>query len=296
MKFKSIKALGKGLYEFGCKNSHIIAGVVGIGGVFLTGYLAFQARPKFDRVMKEQQEKMDELHETVELDDETKKKVEREITKETVKRLVPVLAPPVIAAVATSGSIGFSVKSGVKKITHATSRAIASELACQELYDKTREIVGDEKAQEIQKEIAQDQIDKQYGKDISDEKAQELYDKAFQAKGGNQLFYDPQFGRLFKSDDDTVFEVANELMGKFRRNYPSTEYIDYNEFYRDMELSEIVAGVDYALAWNDSFYENDLIGLTPKLGSTIKIGKFPVTVLHWADRPVFVKELLERTR
>ena len=134
--------------------------------------------------------------------------------------------------------------------------------------------------------------------DISDEAVEEIFEVALQARGGNQLYYDPQFGRLFKSDDDTLIRATDELIGDLKRRKDPEQYISYNKWFMQIDLPGIVAGEDYAVAWYDQAYtqfaytsELEITGLELNLGNTVKIGKRAVTVIHWRNSPVWVEEL-----
>lgn len=293
------------VYEFGSKHSHIISAGVGIVSIVATGYFAYKARPKMDAILDEAREKMDALNSKAnDISEEEYKKEKRAIVVETAKKATPVLAPAVISGVTGSAANCFSAvqnAKNIKKIAEVSAIASMNELAYSELYSKTKEIVGEEKAAEIQKEVDQSLIDKKYGNDISDEKVDELFEIALQASGGNQLYYDPMFGRLFKSDDDTLISATNHLMGKLERSKNPEKYISYNQFWSEIDLPGITAGEDYAVAWYDQSYtqyawtdESKTTGLELNLNNTVKIGKRSVTVLHWFDKPVPVEMLKPR--
>lgn len=291
--------------EFGSKHSHIISAGVGIVSIMATGYFAYKARPKMDVILDEAREKMDALNRKAnDISEEEYKKEKRAIVVDTGKKAIPVLAPAVISGVTGSAANCFSAvqnAKNIKKIAEISTFASMNELAYSELYNKTKDIVGEEKAAEIQKEVDQSLLDKKYGNDISDEKADELFEVAIQANGGNQLYYDPMFGRLFKSDDDTLTRATDNLMCDLTRRKDYSRYISYNQFWSEIGLPRINTGEDYAVAWYDQAYtqyaftdECEITGLELNLNNTVKIGKRSVTVLHWMDAPVPVAELKPR--
>lgn len=289
-----LKAAWKKVAEFGSKNSHVISGVVAGVGVVVTAVCAYKARPKMDRILEDKDEKLEELEESVVLPEEQYKKVRREIYVETFKEAAPVMAPTVVSGLVTIGAIIFSVKSGSKKIADATALASSLELANHELLSKAKEVVGEEKVEEIQEKVAEDRFKKQFGDDISDEEAEEIFRLAHQARGGNQLYYDPNFGRIFKSDEDTIVDVSDELLKDMKKSCDMEGYKTYNDFYACMMLPETRFGEDYALTYfEDIRHEDTLVRPKPLFYNTMKFGKRSVVILEWETTPILVKTLEE---
>lgn len=309
MKLLNKKAVGSilksgfdGAKKFCSKHSHLIAACIGIAGVAGTGYFAYKARPKMDKILDDAEEQLNELDsEAVEITEEEYKKRKRTITFNTFKKSAAVLAPVILSGATASGTIIFNTNKVIKigkQLIEAKTLQNASDLAYAQLYDKTKEIVGEEEAQKIQQQIDQDMANKQFGTDISDETADEIFDVAIQARGGNQLYYDPQFGMLFKSDDDTLNRATDELVGDLKRRKDPEQYISYNKWLSQIDYPGVIAGEDYAVAWYDQAYtqyaytnELEITGLELNLNNTVKIGKRAVTVIHWRDRPVWVQDL-----
>lgn len=309
MKLIDTKAVGSlmksgfdGLKKFCSKHSHIIAGCIGVAGVVGTGVFAYKARPKMDRILDEAREEMECLNAAAgTMPEEEYKKRRRSIMFETTKKSAVVLGPAFLSGMTASGMMVFNTHKVIttgKKLADAQALQAMTEFAYADLYDKTKSIVGEEEAQKIQSQIDQDIVDKQFGKDISDEATEEIFEVALQARGGNQLYYDPQFGRLFKSDDDTLIRATDELIGDLKRRKDPEQYISYNKWFMQIDLPGIVAGEDYAVAWYDQAYtqfaytsELEITGLELNLGNTVKIGKRAVTVIHWRNSPVWVEEL-----
>lgn len=276
-----VKSAGKSIIRFGSEKSNVISGVAAIGGVVLTAVLAYKARPKADRIIFDQKEKLDELEEVVNIPEEEMKRCKREITVETVKRLVPVLGPAVMSGVATCGLMGFSIISGEKKIASMTALAAISETAYKELYDKTKEIVGEEKAEEIRVKALEEAAKKtnpEIAKEEEDNDVKEIDDFILQAAGGNQLFYDPSTGRVFKSDVDTITRACDTLTRRIKNGMEP--YFTYNEFYREILLPSIFFGEEFG--WGNLTSQDEI---SPNLNNTIKIGKRSALVLDWYYRP-----------
>lgn len=312
MKLIDTKAVGSlmksgfdGLKKFCSKHSHIIAGCIGVAGVVGTGVFAYKARPKMDGILDEAREKMECLNAAAgTMPEEEYKKRRRSIIFETTKKSAVVLGPAFLSGMTASGMMVFNTHKVIttgKKLADAQALQAMTEFAYADLYDKTKNIVGEEEAQKIQSQVDQDMVDNRYGKDISDEAADEIFEVALQAKGGNQLYYDPMFGMLIKSDDDTLIRATDELIGDLKRQNDPEKFITYNKWLSEIDLPGIIAGEDYAVAWYDQAYtqfayssERDITGLELNLNNTVKIGKRAVTVIHWRDAPVWVEDLKPR--
>lgn len=289
-----LKAAWKKVAEFGSRNSHVISGVVAGVGVVVTAVCAYKARPKMDCVLADKDEKLEELEEAESLSEEQYKKVKRDIYVETFKEATPVMGPTIAAGIVTIGAIAFSVKSGSKKIADATALATSLDLANHELLSKAKEVVGEEKVQEIESKTAEERFKQQFGEDISDEEAEEIYQVAIQARGGNQLYYDPYFGRMFKSDEDTITEVCRDLANDLN---DTEDYKTPNDFAACMLMYETRFGEDYALTYyEDMNHKDSLVRLKPLFYNTFKIGKRSVVILEWETRPILVKTLEEMHR
>ena len=266
----------KSIVDFSVKNGHIITGVAACAGVVVTAVLAYKARPKVDKIMAEQKEKMEEveeLRENPDIPEEEIEKVKKEITRETVKRLAPALGPVVLVGIATIGTNVWSIAIGEHKIANMTAAAAISEAAYKELYDKTKDVVGEEKAQEIQREIAQDRVNKEYGDD-----SKLVDDIAIQAIGGDQLFYDYMTGRVFKSDVHAIMRACDTLNHKIMSGKEA--YLEYNEFFIEMDLNPVGAGDAYG--WGGCSLVNVL---EPNLNNTVRVGDRSMIVLDWYTRP-----------
>lgn len=278
-----LKAIWKNVTDFGEKHSHVISGGVAIVGVVATAVLAYRARPKMDDILEEQRWKVEELDEVVSLPEEEYKKVKREITVETVKRAVPVMAPTVIAGIGTIGAMTFSIASGAKKIAKATSLATASDLAYHELYEKTREVVGDEKMSEIKKEIAQDRVD-----DISEYGSFKIDEAGFYETGlGNDPWFDAFSGMLFKCSEKAIREAILKCKEGLVDGQP---YFVMNELYSELHLPQTKAGKRYGFKLTSISNQKDL--MKPNLGNAVRWGEGSVSVLDWWDDPIVVTDKL----
>lgn len=271
---KLVTAFGGKLFESAAKNSHTVMGIAAIGGLVAANILWWIARPKVDDIIEEQKVKMDDV-DLSEATDEEKAKEKKDITFETVKRVAPVVAPAAIVTLVTGGLMVGSIKSANQKISNFAGIATASDIAYKELYDKSREKLGDEKMDEIQKEIAEEKMHNGSGDDLS------CYlerDGMVQAKGGSQPFYDVMSGRVFRSDVDTIMKAVIACNDRITSGREA--YISLNEFYQELELPQVILADDRG--WGGYSLSNML---EPNINNAIRLGDISVIVLDWYNRP-----------
>lgn len=254
------------------KHSQTITGALAVGGMILTAVMAYRMRPKVDAIISEQKKRIDALDE-MDTPEEEKAAVRKEITKETIMKLAPVAGPTIASATATAGLMVGSVVISNGKINKLASAVSMSEVMYKELFDKTKEVVGEEKANEIQTKLAEDKI-KEVIKSEEDLEALGI----IQARGGNQLFYDLMTGRVFRSDVDTIYEACNYLNRKICSG--KEPYITYNEFYSELDMSQVGFGDDRG--WGGHSLTNVL---EPNMNNATVIGKTSVIILDWYTKP-----------
>lgn len=271
MKGNFMKALG----DFAEKNGRIVGGVAIVAGIFVTAAMAYKVRPKVDKILEEKKEKVKAIDEDEELEDEEKAKERKEATKETVKEIAKVAAPTIIAGVATAGITIATVASGEKTIHKYMNLALAGDIAYKELYDKTRALVGDEKADEIRKEIEEGHLKE--GGDLFGP-GSELDEAVIYDCGGPHLFYDQLSGRLFRCSETKIREAilrCNEKLGSGEE-----PYITPNDFYEEVGLPQV--GLGDARRWDKKTMADKL---EPNMSNAIRWGEGSATVLDWYTRP-----------
>ena len=268
MKAGLLKGIGEGIKTFAENNGRVVGGVIAVAGVIGTAILAYQARPKVDKVLEEKKEKVREIEADESLTEEEKAAEKKAVTKETAKELIPEVAPAVVCGIVTVGTIIATLVSAEKAINHWSGLAVAGDIAYKELYDKTRDIVGEEKANEIRKEIIEDQ-----NKDVKFEECM-IYDC-----GGPELFYDALSGRLFRASESIVNKAV--LNCNMRLTAGSENYITVNEFYDELGLPHCILGEDRA--WG-GFTPTDK--LEPNMFNTMRHGEGSAVILDWFVRPM----------
>ena len=250
-------------------------------GIATTVVLTWRARPKVDRILEEKKEQIEEINSDQEMTDEEKAIERKKVTRSTIKEVTCVVAPPAISAIATVGFDTVMAVCADKAVSKWQGIAIGSDLAYRQLDQATREVLGDEKYNEVKSKEAEKSIEEKMEREpdyIPDVDGTIGDDLIWQAKGGNQLFYDAMYMFLFKSDEATIWEVCNNISGKIATG--QEPYVTYGEFLTEMELPHAAAGDDRA--WGGlgqaSYPE-------PNMNNTIKVGTASAIVLDWYTRP-----------
>lgn len=280
MKGNLMKALG----DFAEKNGRIVGGIAIVAGIFVTAAMAYKARPKVDKILEEKKEKVKAIDEDEELTDEEKAKERKETTKETVKEIAKAAAPTIISGVATAGIAIATVASGEKTIHKYMNLALAGDIAYKELYDKTRAVVGDEKATEIRKEIEEDHLKE--GGDLfgpGSDRYSELYNGHLEEEciydcGGPELFIDALSGRKFRASKTIIRDAVDRCNAALSSG--QEDYITPNDFYTELGLPQIILG-------NDRRWDKKTMAekLEPDMSGTASWKEGSITILDWHTRP-----------
>mgnify|MGYP006988866801 CR=1 FL=1 len=253
---------------FADKNSQTIMAVLAVGGLVGSVILAFKAAPKANKIIDDSKDEINAIDDSDEFTEEEKKKERKEVVKTAVKDLAPVLAPVVGCSIATASLMIGSTAISVKKINSLTSIATMSEVAYKELYEKTKEVVGEEKAKEIQEKAADEEMNKMA-----------VVKPITTSRGGDYLCYDVMSGRLFYSDKETIREAVNNL------NHCITsgrdDYVSLNDLYFELGLTPTAGGEDRG--WG-RYTANDAIELNLHNAIVSETGE-PALVMDFLARP-----------
>ena len=263
-----LKGLIDGISEFMNDNGRIVGGAVAVGGVIISGALWYIARPKVEAALDEAKEKAEELDDDEDLTEDELVEARKELTKRTIKKVAASVAAPVAVSAVTIGVIIATIISGEKQIAHWSSMAVAGDIAYKELYDKTREVVGEEKANEIRKEVEQDKADNE---DIDDLIIEEC--------GGGVLFKDAMTGGYFRSDPRIIDEACIRLNKRMHNKGES--YITYNEFFTEIGHSTCAFGEDRG--WGGYSYADSI---EPNMMNCIRVKNQSAIILDWWVRPM----------
>ena len=233
------KEFGKSLLEKASEHSNVIMGVGAIAGLFGVVVLTYKKSPKIHNIISEQRKKIDALEERAEIENlpvEQVKQERKEITKETAKRLAPEVAPIGLLTAATGGLMVGSVVTSEMKISHVRDLLTMSEVYNKEILEKAKEVVGEEKVQEIKDGVAQDHANEALKNDPDFE------GHILQAKGGGKtLYWDDYMGRPFYCDDVTLEKAVNKV-NKRIIDAPFELWLPINAIYEELELPTGAAG------------------------------------------------------
>jgi phosphoheptose isomerase len=144
-----------------------------------------------------------------------------------------------------------------------------SETALQEYQEKTREIVGEKKAREIQEGIDADRINKTYKSD----------NQVIMVGNGESLFYEPLSGRYFKSNWNDISKAANELNSQALSGIPGE--ITLNEWFNRLGLEDTEMG-DY-MGWSLTNNPTNLIDV--EISSHITKDNVPCGAISYGKQP-----------
>lgn len=233
-----------------------------IAGTVVTAVLSWKAGIKADKVLEKQRVKMEGLKYIEESDEELYKEEKKKVTVETIKQLAPIVAPPALAAAGTIISVVAGYKVASTQIATLSALYSMSEKALADQLEKTKEIVGPKKAQEI-------------ADAITDKKVKETpIDKntIINTGKGTTLCLDDMSGRYFYSSAEEIKKACNTINKRMMDEY----YISLNELYDELGLPEITLGEDVGFNIDDGLIDIDHI-----LGATLHNNETPVLVLNY---------------
>ncbi len=238
---KLINLLGN-LKKVAKKESPTILTGLSIVGVISTGYFAYKAGLKADKILEEYRKDINDCHP----DDKEAKKA---VMSETAKKLAPVLAPPIIMGGTTIACIFGSYSVSSRRIAALSAAYCLSESTVKNLNGKMEEMLGEKKTRAIKDSVMKDKLKKDSEKDkkIMDE------GQFLMPSDGTVLCKDLYSGRLFYSNAEKI----KQAIVKCSYDIISDMYISLNDFYEAIDspqLTPIPMGND--LGWNVDDTEN----------------------------------------
>ena len=236
-----------------------------IAGTVVTAVLSWKAGIKADKVLADQKRTMEFIEETAQSQDLTEEELKakrKEITLETVKKMAPIVTPPALAAAGTIISVVAGYKVASTQIATLSALYSMSEKALADQLEKTKEIVGPKKAQDIadaitDKKVKETKIDK---------------NTIINTGKGTTLCLDDMSGRYFYSSAEEIKKACNHINKRMMDEY----YISLNELYDELGLPEITLGEDVGFNIDDGLIDIDHI-----LGATLHNNETPVLVLNY---------------
>ena len=254
------------------RHSQTIMAVAAVGGLIATTVLTYKKSGKIKRTIAANKVAISDVEHDDTLTDEEVKKEKKAITKNTIKELIPDAGPVIGCAVLTSGLMIASAVTSEIKIGNLTSLAASADLAYRELFEKTKEVAGEETAKEIQDKINQDHINASQG----DYQREHPID----AKGGNYLCYDAMSGRYFYSDKETIRAAVNTINNKITSG--QEDYESLNDLYYELGLPCTGCGEDRGIGRRCNIETLELNLSNAILSDTGE----PALVMDFLSRPV----------
>lgn len=243
-------------------------------GIGITIYETWNARPKVDKIMDEYNKAVNDIKaDSTKTEEEVKKAVNGEKV-EMVKKVSIAVVPVVVAGAATGGAAVVGDILNAKKIASMAATIEMGDVAYRKLENKLTDILGEEKAEEVKKEVDEDDAREAINKALNADNELSIIE---QGLGGTQVYYDPFYERLFRSDDHTIIETCLKLNNRIGNKPFDEPYIEYSEFYDAMALSIPEASRYFIFDMNHP--------LKPNLNNTIKYGEISCTILEWYDKP-----------
>lgn len=187
-----------------------------------------------------------------------------EVIKETWKLYLPVA----ISTLVSVPCIVAGNRVSTKRNAALAAAYTISETALQEYQDKTREIIGPKKEQEIHEAVSKDIIEKSYGKS-----------QILLTGDGESLFHEPISGRYFKSNWNKILKAANELNADAITD-PFGQ-ITLTQWYNVIGLDETEMSDD--MGWTILNGTSGLIDI--QVDSVLTPDNTPCGSIHYINRP-----------
>ena len=199
-----------------------------------------------------------------------KKNIDKITFKELFKLAWKDYIPSVISVgVSIPCLICSNVVSNKRYAALATAYTI-SETALTEYQAKTKELLGEKKAQQIREAVSADKVQKTYSGES----------QIIMTGNGESLFYEPLSGRYFKSNWNDILKAANELNSEALGNLSGE--ISLNQWFNKLGLESIDLGSE--LGWNTLNGPNNLISID--ISSHITSDNVPCGAISYINNPV----------
>ena len=214
------------------KNSPTILTATAVVGVVATAIFAVKATPKAEQKLQNLEEEYQKKFDDGEIDSPKVPKIE------IAKKVAPVYLPAVLMGAGTITSIIFANTVSMRRQAALASAYSLSEKAFEEYREKTKEVVGEKKEDEIQKKVYKDELAEQDPR---------LLNVTHTGKG-EQLFKEMVTGRYFRSSKAAIGEAENNLNKELIKGIDT--YISLNDAYDELGLENVDIGD--LLGWDSS--------------------------------------------
>lgn len=239
-------------------NSPTILTGLGVTGLFSTVIFAVKATPKAIALLDEEVERR-----ALEWSDRSSEDIKIELTtKEIVKLTWKCYIPTAIMGATTIACIIGANHINIRKNAALMSLYALTDTALQEYKEKVAETIGTRKAEKIQDEIIQENLNKH------------PVTKIITTGEGNTLCFDTLSGRYFYSSIEKISKIINE----YNYNLLNERYMTLNEFYDYLNLEHTTLGND--IGWSTEIGMVDIY-----YSSKISPNNMPCVVLNYRIIP-----------
>ena len=237
-------------------NPEILVGL-GVAGMMTSTVLAVKATPKALDIMEDKKADMGVTYLT-----------RKEIAQATWK----IYAPSIGVGLASAACIILGTSKSIKRNTALATVYALSESTLREYQTKAKEMFGEEKAAELDREVAKARVRKREVTTIVETEGSEYI---HHTGNGDTLVYDTLSGRYFRSSRNSIESAVNSINKSLLNDYIMT----LNEFYNELGVPTIGAGS--LIGW-----KSDKELLEVSFESDVDQNGNPYLVLSYKNRPV----------
>ena len=237
-------------------NPEILVGL-GVVGMMSSTVLAVKATPKALDIMEDKKADMGVTYLT-----------RKEIAQATWK----LYAPSVGVGLASAACIILGTSKSIKRNTALATVYALSESTLREYQSKAKEMLGEEKAAELDREVARSRVRKREVTTIVESEGSEYI---HHTGNGDTLVYDSLSGRYFRSSMNSIESAVNSINKSLLNDYIMT----LNEFYNELGVPTIGAGS--LIGW-----KSDKELLEVSFESDVDQNGNPYLVLSYKNRPI----------
>lgn len=188
--------------------------------------------------------------------------------KEVFKTVWKCYIPPLVMTAVSIPCIIIGNRVSNKRNAALAAAYTISETALQEYQNKTKEIIGERKEQQIREAASKEIVGNSYKSGAT-----------IISGNGDNLFYDELSGRFFNSTWNKVLKAANELNAKA---IGGSDIVTLNDWYEAIGLEPVDLGEERG--W--SVYQKGAKGLISiSLTSMLTEDNIPCAAIHYENRP-----------
>ena len=237
-------------------NPEILVGL-GVVGMATSSVLAVKATPKALEIMEDKKADLGVTYLT-----------RKEIAQATWK----LYAPSVGVGLASAACIILGTSKSIKRNTALATVYALSESTLREYKSKAKEMLGEEKAKELDREVSKARV---RNREVTTVVETEGSEYIHHTGNGDTLVYDSLSGRYFRSSKNAIEAAVNSINKSLLNDYVMT----VNEFYNELGVPTIGAGS--LIGWR-----SDKELLEVNFESDVDQNGNPYLILAYRNRPI----------